>query len=748
MHYLCAGVTMAELFAEVALNIAADRTFTYRVPERIRDAMVPGRRVRVPFRNRPVTGYCVALADSTDLKRVLDVADVMDEDALISPGMLELTKWIAEYYCCGWGQALEAAIPAGVRHGSMQRTETVVHPAVMIDDVRTKVEELETRSPKQARVLEVLSTLDHEVTLDELARLANCTHGPVQGLYKKKLVRFAKRQVVDDPLLSLEAKREPPLDLEPAQEAALNRILRMRKHKGSGVVLLHGVTGSGKTEIYLQAIARVVSDGQGAIVLVPEISLTPQTVRRFKARFDHVSVLHSHLTESQRHEQWRQIRSGRTQVVVGARSAIFAPMPKLGLIVVDEEHETSFKQGEVPRYNARDVAVIRGNLEGAVVVLGSATPSLESYHNAKTGKYEMAWLPGRVQHRPMPKVETVDMKKEIAAVRQFRFLSRRLVDLMQDRLDRDEQVIIFLNRRGFATYVLCQRCGWAMKCRHCDISLTYHKRSNRAICHYCGERQAVPPVCPDCKDPGIKMLGLGTEKVEEEILARFAGVECARMDSDSVRGRGSHARVLDAFHEGRVKVLVGTQMIAKGLDFPNVTLVGIVNADTALHLPDFRAGERTHQLVSQVAGRTGRGPKGGLVVVQTHQPEHYTIRSAAAHDYHAFAEVELVHRRALNLPPFGRAARIVIDGKKEHEVKNAARAISEALAARRDELRGVVHGPQPCPIEKIKDRVRWHILLLAGKWHTLRDMICAARPAMPRTRSVRVAVDMDPVAML
>ena len=743
---------MGEVFAEVAVNIPAARphgrgTFTYRVPERLREAVVPGRRVLVPLRRRRVTGYCVALADATSLDRVLDVAEVLDDGPLISPAMLGLTREIADYYGCGWGQALEAAVPGGVRRGSEQRTETVVRPAVQADEVPAQVEQLERRSPKQARVLEALSGAEAELTLREVCRLADCTAGPVHSLRKKGLVDFDRRRVADDPLLTLEARREAPLPLEPAQETALRRILRLRRQRGFGVVLLHGVTGSGKTEVYLQAIAHVVSEGAGAVVLVPEISLTPQTVRRFKARFDRVSVLHSRLTEGQRREQWREIRSGRAEVVVGARSAVFAPMPRLGLIVVDEEHETSFKQDSVPRYHARDVAVLRGRLEKAVVVLGSATPSLESYHNARTGKYELSHLPGRVQGRPMPEVEVVDMTKELAAVRQFRFLSRRLVSLIHDRLERGEQSIIFLNRRGFATYVFCGRCGWAMRCKHCDISMTYHKRLGRVICHYCGRRERLPVTCPECQGETIRSLGLGTEKVEDEVRARFPGVACARMDSDAVHGRGAHHRVLSAFRSGRTAVLVGTQMIAKGLDFPNVTLVGVVNADSALHLPDFRAGERTHQLVSQVAGRTGRGPKGGRVVIQTSQPEHYTIRTAAAHDYVAFAEIELGHRAALGLPPFGRAARIVLSGRREAEVRAAARAVGAALADRADGG-GVVHGPMPCPIERIKDRCRWHLLLLAGKWSALRDMIGAAGPALPRGRQVRVTVDVDPVSML
>jgi primosomal protein N' (replication factor Y) len=739
---------MPDLFADVALNLAVEQTFTYHVPEVLHGHVVPGRRVRVPFRRRPATGYCVALSNETDVPadKILDVAAAMDDDPLVSPELLELTRWIAEYYRCGWGQALDAALPGGVRRASQQKTEIFVRAIGSVEELRAALDEIEPRRPGQARVLEALLHLEHEVTREELARIASCSISPIETLRRNGLVGYERRQVSSDPLLSMRAVHESPLPLEAAQRAALSQILSVHHREGRGVVLVHGVTGSGKTEIYLQAMAAVVAEGAGAIVLVPEISLTPQTVRRFKARFDHVAVLHSHLTASQRNEQWQAIRSGEIQVVVGARSAIFAPMPNLGLIVVDEEHETSFKQDSVPRYHARDVAVVRGRLQNATVVLGSATPSLESYLNAQRGKYELVHLHGRVLGRPMPHVELVDMRKEMAAVRGFRFLSRRLIALMQDRLDRDEQVIVFLNRRGFATYVFCTRCGWSMKCGHCDIAMTWHKRVGRVICHYCGQRHPLPRECPDCKQATIKAIGLGTEKVEEEVRARFPGVPCERMDSDTVRGRGAHQRVLDAFRDGRVKILVGTQMIAKGLDFPNVTLVGVVHADSALHLPDFRAGERTHQLVSQVAGRTGRGPKGGRVVVQTSEPEHYVMRTAAKHDYRAFAGSELPHRRALHFPPFGRAARIVIDGTKEPEVRRAAESINDHIVAAN--LRGVVHGPVPCAIERVKDRFRWHLLLLAGKWSTLRDMIAAAKAAFPSTRRIHVTVDVDAVSML
>lgn len=740
---------MPEQFADIALNIAVEQAFTYRVPEHLQGQVIPGRRVEVPFRNRRAAGYCVALSEKTDLKRTLDITALLDDAPLISENMLKLTKWISEYYCSSWGQALDAALPGGVRKDIRQRTEIVAGLTVGIDDARAKINDLEKRSPKQAHVIETLLSLDYEPSLTELCRLADCGPGPANGLKEKGIIKYTRRVVTDDPLLTMSVAKEKPLRLEPAQKQALDHILSLRKRKSSGVLLLHGVTGSGKTEVYLQAIEQAVAEGKSAIVLVPEISLTPQTVRRFKARFDRVAVLHSHLTESQRNEQWQEIRSGKTQVVVGARSAIFAPLPNLGLIVVDEESDTSFKQDSVPRYNARDVAMMRGHFEGAVVVLGSATPALESWYNAKIDKYELASLPGRVERRPLPKVELIDMKKEMAAMRQFRFLSRHLVALIEERLAKDEQIILFLNRRGFSTFITCNRCGWALKCKHCDISMTYHKKLNRAVCHYCGLRSPVPTACPDCHDrESLRYFGLGTEKVEDEIKTLFPGVECARMDSDTVRGRGAHVRVLDAFRDGRVKILIGTKMIAKGLDFPNVTLVGVVNADTSLHLPDFRSCERTHMLVSQVAGRTGRGPKGGLVVIQTSEPEHYTMRTAAAHDFIAFAEHELEHRKALNLPPFGRAARIIIEGRSESSVRSVAGDIGKLLDEAAKKISAVVLGPSPCPIEKVKDRFRWHILILAGKSRTIRDMISSAKPALSGTNSVHVAVDVDPLAML
>ena len=664
--------------------------------------------------------------------------------------MLELTRWIADYYCCSWGQALEAALPGGVRRAIRHRMQTVVRPAVEPDRVADEVEALEDRSPKQAHALHVLSTLEHTATLQELAGLADCSTATIRALAKKGLVVLGREEVDDDPLLSVEPSESETVapELEPAQDSALRRILGLHRRGGGGVVLVHGVTGSGKTEVYLQAIDRVVADGGGAIVLVPEISLTPQTVRRFRARFEHIAVLHSNLTEGRRREQWHAIQSGEVQVVVGARSAIFAPMPNLGLIVVDEEDGTSFKQDQAPRYHARDVAVVRGHKAGAVVVLGSATPALESYRNARQGKYELARLPGRVQGRPMPKVELVDMRKQSFVPGGSRFLSQRLLGLIANRLSRDEQSIVFLNRRGFSTYVFCTRCGWALKCSHCDVSMTYHRRADRAMCHHCGLRARVPARCPDCKSDAVKSIGLGTEKLEAELARQLPDVPIGRMDSDTVRGRGAHQRVLDAFGSGRFKVLVGTQMVAKGLDFPNVTLVGVVNADTALHLPDFRAGERTHQLVSQVAGRTGRGPKGGLVVVQTWQPEHYTMQTAAGHDYAGFAKTELEHRRQLGFPPFSRAARIVIDGEVPGEVKQAAYDIAGAIKEQSGPTGGVLHGPMPCPIERIKNRHRHHILLLGGKSGVIRAMIAAGRPAFPAGRRVRVAVDIDPVSML
>jgi primosomal protein N' (replication factor Y) len=438
--------------------------------------------------------------------------------------------------------------------------------------------------------------------------------------------------------------------------------------------LLHGVTGSGKTEIYLRAIEEVVRQGKEAIVLVPEISLTPQTIARFRGRCGELAVLHSHLGDAERGGHWRRIAEGQVQVVVGARSAVFAPTRKLGLIVIDEEHEGTFKQENTPRYHARDVAVMRARLENVPILLGSATPSLESWHNAQRGQYTLLKLPNRVYDRPLPKVALIDLRHESPGPGRFHALSMPLERAMRDAVRAGGQVILLLNRRGFSTHVHCPACGYVESCRHCDLALTFHRQRDVMLCHYCGYEQDPPQLCPQCGKQQIRYQGQGTEKLEEEIAAKFHGYVVRRMDSDTMRRPGSHARVLSAFRQGLIHILLGTQMIAKGLDFPNVTLVGVVNADMGLHIPDFRSAERTFQLLAQVSGRAGRGPQGGRVLVQTFNPEQPCIALAAKHDYEGFASQEMAHRQAHSYPPYQRMARLIIRGRDQAAAGDFAEA--------------------------------------------------------------------------
>jgi primosomal protein N' (replication factor Y) len=534
--------------------------------------------------------------------------------------------------------------------------------------------------------------------------------------------------------------REAPkeITLTPEQEAALQVV-------GGGVTLIHGVTGSGKTEVYLRAIERVVAAGRQAIVLVPEIALTPQTVSRFKARFPRIAVLHSVLTEADRAAQWRATRSGEADVIIGARSAIFAPTRALGLVVVDEEHEGAYKQENAPRYHAREVAIERARREGAGVVLGSATPSLESLHRARSGEFRLARLPYRIERREMPEIEVVDMIAERAELKRYPILSRRLSGLMAESLGRGEQVILFLNRRGFVTQISCPRCHWVFRCRRCDVALTYHRQDERGLCHYCYEARPVPETCPDCTVGGLLHLGIGTERIEDEVKSRFPDRVVARMDSDAMKTKKDYRESLTNLWSGKMDILIGTQMIAKGLDVPNVTLVGVVNADTAFHVPDFRAAERTFQLITQVAGRAGRGPRGGRVVVQSFNPNHYSITSAAAYDFDGFVARELEMRKELGYPPFAQLVRIVVQGTNEKRTREAAERFATKLRPSLDGSSQLL-GPAPAPLYRLKGRWRMHLLVKTPDASALRERLMHLAGAV--SRPLQAIVDVDPVGMM
>ncbi|MDI6732811.1 MAG: primosomal protein N', partial [Planctomycetota bacterium] len=532
------------------------------------------------------------------------------------------------------------------------------------------------------------------------------------------------------------------------------------------VFLLHGITGSGKTEIYLRTMAEVVKTGKQTIVLVPEIALTEQTIRRFRERFgDEVAVLHSHLTDKQRLVQWQRIKNGEASVVIGARSAVFAPTKNLGLIVIDEEHETSFKQPAIPLYHAREVAIKRAELENAIVILGSATPSLESYYRSLHGEYELLTLPERIEKRPLPKVEIIDMLGEQThkqeSKRPSSVFSARMESSIKEEVSAGNQVIVFLNRRGFITLIKCFRCGFVLRCHRCQISLTYHKQFDRALCHYCNEKTPLPTVCPDCGHDALKLIGTGTEKVEEALrkiqIPKETGIReisVRRMDSDAMRKRTSYKEVLHSFYLGETDILIGTQMIAKGLDYPNVTLVGIVSADTVLYLKDFRSAERTFQLITQVAGRTGRGIKGGRVLVQTLNPTHYSIIAASKHDYESFARQELLYRHELNYPPFSHIIRIVVSGRNQERVKETIETLSGKMQIQLTELLAggslEILGPAPAPILKIRDKYRWHLVLKLSRFSgTVVQKHLKETFKMPFAKGdVIITIDTDPTNML
>lgn len=717
-------------FAEVVLNLPLDRSFTYRIPPSLQALVRPGVRVQVPFGPRSVSGFVVAVSDSATYPKIKDLKEASDQVLADGP-ILDLTRWVASRYACSWGEALNAAIPSGVKAN---------RPAPVVRMIAAGVGE--PRTEKQRTAVEAARRLAAPVPRSEFAKMAGVSPSIVTSLVKAGLLVETRVETAIDSMDGVTGELHREFRLTPAQEQALEVISQ------GGVILLHGVTGSGKTEVYLRAIARTVEQGKQAIVLVPEIALTPQTVARFKARFPRVAVLHSVLSESDRARQWRSIRSGEVDVIVGARSAVFAPTCALGLIVLDEEHEAAYKQESDPRYHAREVAIHRAARESATVILGSATPSLETIHLAQIGRYRLARLPGRVEGREMPEIEVVDMAAEKLELKRLPVISRRLEQLMQQSLDRGEQTILFLNRRGFLTHISCRRCGWFFSCRRCDVAMTFHKETARALCHYCYESQPMPAVCPDCGAATLALYGVGTERIETEIKHLFPRHNVSRMDSDSMKTREDYKSSLRAFWGGDTDILIGTQMIAKGLDVPDVTLVGVVNADTAFHIPDFRSAERTFQLITQVAGRTGRGQKGGRVIVQTFYPRHDSIRMAATYDFEGFTQKELAQRKDHGYPPFVSLIRAVVQGWNAKRVHEAAQQLGEKLRATFEEPQVRVLGPAEPPLYKLKGRTRMHLLLKCPELDPVLPGIRRIVETFPKDAGLQLILDVDPLNML
>ncbi len=738
------------LFAAVALNRPVRREFTYAVPLALADRAVPGVRVIVPLGTRSELGVIVSIQRCTDLpvQKLRPIRGVLDPEPVVNAELLELARWVAQRYASSLGEALAAVLPAPLKRSTRAR-EGVFHLAAAEGIGHKQLEELAERFQKQHRVLRTLIEIGKPVEMRDFLRRLKLSSSPVQSLQRRGWVRLERVIAPLDPLERSVVARPRPARLSEAQERAVTAILKRLERSVHACFLLQGVTGSGKTEVYLRVIEDALSRGRSAITLVPEIALTPQTVGWFRSRFGEVCVLHSRMTGEQRLAAWRRLASGDVRVVVGARSAVFAPVRDLGIIVVDEEHEPSFKQENSPRYQARDVALERARQAGAVCLFGSATPSLESWMQARQGNYELLQLPERVGGGTSPTVHVVDMRLEHHQSYGVPLFSRLLLEFLRETVESREQAILFLNRRGFVPILWCPGCETTLRCAQCDMGMTYHRRIDRLVCHGCCAERKVPESCPTCSRPGLRPLGVGSERVEAALKKLWPQTRVRRMDSDTMHRREDYEETLSAFERREVDVLVGTQMIAKGLDFPRVTMVGIVFADVGLHLPDFRAAERTFQLIAQVAGRAGRSTRPGRIVVQTLAPEHPAIRRGAAAEYQAFAEEELRAREELGYPPFGRLLRVLVEDRDELRAEDGAKRLGAELRAQDFARRAQVLGPAPAPIAVLRGRHRQHLLVKLPS----DDLLVASAVSWLAERAQmesrhQVKIDVDPMSLL
>ena len=751
-------------FVAVAVPVPALDLLTYGVPDGT-PMPVAGARVDVPLGTRTLTGIAVipGAAPPAEAVKVRDLLRVRDEAPFLPPAVAALAQWVSEYYLSGPGDAMATALPPRVLTGDQAtfRAVRVVSLTAQGLDVASRLAEAAGDAPadgpklgrSQREALLLLRGAASGLTAPALAA-RGIAASVVTRLTQLGLATVRREKIERDPFVSPGTVAgsigdEPDRVHTAEQVAALHALRAMADGDAFQVALLHGVTGSGKTEIYLHLAEHVRRAGRPVLMLVPEIGLTPAVAARFRARFgERVAIQHSGLSDGERHDQWHRIRDGAVDVVVGTRSAVFAPLTRPGLIIVDEEHETSYKQEESPRYHGRDVAVMRGKMEGALVVLGSATPSLESYENAQTGRYALVRLRRRVLDRPLARVQVIDMRGEIAEAGAEVVLSRTLVDGLERRLERAEQSVVLLNRRGFATAVFCRQCGGSVECPNCSVSLTVHtvRGQWRARCHYCNHQRLVPKQCPTCAAPYLEHIGFGTERVEQEIRQVLPAARIGRVDRDTVGKRGSLTAMLDRFARRELDILVGTQMIAKGHDFPHVTLVGVISADVGLGLADFRAGERTFQLLTQVAGRSGRGETPGVAVIQTLYPDHYSIRLATHQDYEAYFVEEVAFRKAMRYPPLVAMVNTVVRGKTWDDAMDAAGEL--AMRTRKLSPGGfLVLGPAPAPLTRLRGEHRAQFFLKGTHRAAMRTALKQALASMPELAR-RVSVDVDPLSVL
>ncbi len=802
---------------EVAVALPVSKTFHYRIPDRMKGFLQVGMRVLVPFKQRKVTGFVLSLLDHPPNgieEKLREVEDLLDEGPLVDPQWLRFCQWISTYYLYPLGEVIKTGLPPGLHLKSermlsltqvgmdglnsgaldprqerifaeigkfgkvalrkilkifpdeISRAQLFLWKRKGLLNIEAEVEDKEVK-PKFEKIVrplvsgepqpltkmqsEILRYVEErgEVSHSELNKKWKSASKAVHSLQGLGLIAISFREVARDFSIRPELKAYPKPDLTPHQERVLHDILKGIHSRRFSPYLLHGVTGSGKTEIYLRAIEEVLNQGREAIVLVPEISLTPQLLSRFMERFgENLSLLHSALGRGERYDQWRKIWKGTVKIALGARSAVFAPFKNIGIIIVDEEHEPSYKQEEKLKYHARDLAVVRAKQEEAALVLGTATPSLESFCNAEKGKFHLLSLPERIEGKPLPRVEIVDMRGETG------LLSEKLRTALQKNLEDGKQSLLFLNRRGFANFILCSDCGLTFKCPNCSVTLTHHLADFSLRCHYCDYRMAAPATCPRCQGNRLKGMGIGTERLEQEIRSLFPEARVGRMDRDTTSRRRAHQQILKGLESGKIDILVGTQMIVKGHDFPNVTFVGVVSADTSLHFPDFRSSERTFQLLTQVAGRAGRGDLPGEVIVQTFNPDHYSILKARDHDFAGFYQEEAQFRRSLNYPPFSRLVNFRLTGNSEKRTKTTAEVlgmIGRDLLKRRYPKGIEILGPSPAPFTKMKGKFRWQ-MLAKGKspqpLHQFARELASRIEAHQKGGGVHLDIDVDPIFIL
>jgi primosomal protein N' (replication factor Y) (superfamily II helicase) len=815
-------------FAEIALPLPLRRTFTYRLPPGLRDGAQIGARVLVPFGKRNLTGYVVEfhneLANDIEIEEsaVRDAIEVLDKEPLLTPEILNLARWTADYYASFWGEVLKASLPAGLNAPSgqmisitdegaaelernssrkaakmrilaylaengetsrrelakqygaaaaqravrelakenlisaIQRTEnSQARPkrqkAVrLLERISDETSDKPLTGP-QSKILEILGQCGGEMLFTELMETADVGASPVNTLAKRGYLEVFVQEVLRDPLAGAALPDIVDFTLSAEQSTVLAEIEKALESAKYKAFLLHGVTGSGKTEVYMRAMRSALDAGRSSVMLVPEIALTPVFSRRLRAVFgDEVAILHSSLSTGERFDEWRRIRSGDARIVIGTRSAVFAPLQNVGLVIVDEEHDSSYRQNESPFYNARDVAVMRASFADAIVVLGSATPSLESSYNAQTGKYTYLQMMSRIGARPLASAEIVDMREVFSRVGKDVPFSPRLLEAIQIAHARGEQSIILLNRRGFSKFVLCRSCGETLRCKNCDVTLTYHRGDARLVCHYCSHRVNVPDRCPFCESRFLHFYGEGTEQIEEILNKKFPDLRISRIDRDTIARRKDMEKTLMEFSAGEIDMLVGTQMLAKGHDFPNVTLVGVISVDTGLGLPDFRSAERTFQLLTQVAGRAGRGEAPGRVIIQTYYPDHYALHHAYNQDFEGFYKEEMRYRKNFHFPPFVVLASVLVKHTDPRTANRTAQIIKECLERADADKDCRITWVATASISRLKQEHRLQVLIRAVNRKTLRNVLeTAFAEAEIRGADLKIAnVEIDPVNLL